>query len=107
MLNQRATTNEQTVAAATITNVGTDKNCVSWSIKIGAGTATSGTVAMTAKSPGASSGEVVYDEFGSAIVFNAATSTAQTYYFSNKPVDMVILTPTALDGTYTYSFSQN
>lgn len=106
MLNQRATTSMQTVAADVTTSIGTDANMIGWSIKINKGTATTGTIALTAKSPGASIAEVVYDSYGAAISFNAASSTAQTYYFIGQPVDMVILTPTTLNGTYTYTFSQ-
>ena len=106
MLNQRATTATTEVAADVTTNIGTDSNMIGWSIKINKGTANSGTIALTAKSPGASTAEVVYDSYGAAISFNAASSTAQTYYFNGQPVDMVTLTPSTLNGTYTYTFSQ-
>jgi len=106
MLNQVSKTSTQTVAAGVTTTIGTDPNAASWSIKLNKGTATSGTMALTAKGPGASTAETVYDQNGVAIVFNAASSTPQTYYFTNKPVDSIVITPTALNGTYTYTFGQ-
>ena len=106
MLNQVAKQNASGVGAAVTTQIGGDSNMVNWSIKINKDGATSGTIALTAKSPNAATAETVYDSYGAAIVFNCASSTPQTYYFTGKPVDLVILTPSALDSTYKYSFSQ-
>ena len=106
MLNQRATSNMTEVAAGVTTNIGTDKNMIGWTLTITAGTATEGTLAVTALGPGSDDAETVYDGAGNAIVYNFASSDTQTWPFTGKPVDMVILTPTGLDGTYKYSFSQ-
>jgi hypothetical protein len=106
MLHQRATTPMQTVAAGVTTSPGMDGNSVSWSVTIEAGTATTGTLAVTVKGPGSDTAETAYDAAGNAIVYNFASSTVQTYPFTNKPIDMLILTPSGLDGTYKYSFSQ-
>lgn len=106
MLNQVAKQSASGVGAAVTTQIAPDGNAVNWSIKINKDGATSGTIALTAKSPDATTAEVVYDNYGAAVVFNAATSTSATYYAYGKPIDALILTPTALDGTYKYSFSQ-
>jgi len=106
MLNQVAKQNASGVGAAVTTQIAPDGNAVNWSIKINKDSATSGTIALTAISANATTAETVYDSYGAAVVFDAATSTAQTYYFTGKPVDLVILTPSALNGTYKYSFSQ-
>ena len=95
-----------TVAAGVTTQIGTDSNMVGWSIKINKGTATVGTLTLTAVSPGATTGEACSDDTKAPIVFNCATSTAQTYFFPFQPADLVIITPSGLDGTYKYSFSQ-
>lgn len=106
MLNQVAKQSASAILAGTTTTITADPNMVNWSIKINKDGATSGTIALTAKSPNAATAETVYDSYGAAIMFNCASSTPQTYYFTGKPVDLVILTPSALDGTYKYSFSQ-
>lgn len=106
MLNQVAKQSASAILAGTTTTITADPNMVNWSIKINKDGATSGTIALTAKSPDATTAEVVYDNYGADVVFNAATSTAATYYAYGKPIDALILTPTALDGTYKYSFSQ-
>lgn len=106
MLNQVAKQSASAILAGTTTTITADPNMVNWSIKINKDGATSGTIALTAKSPDATTAEVVYDNYGAAVVFNAATSTSATYYAYGKPIDALILTPTALDGTYKYSFSQ-
>ena len=106
MLNQVSKMPMTSVLAGVTTEAPTDPNSTSWSIKINKGTATTGTVTLTAKSRGATTAETVYDSNGVAIVFNAASSTAQTYYFPNTPVDLVVMTPSTLDGTYTYALTQ-
>jgi len=106
MLNQTAKQSGAAIAAAVTTQIVPDENAVSWSIKVNKDGGTVGTLTITAISKGAATAETVYDSTGTPIVFNLATSTAQTYYFLNTPVDKVIITPSGLDGTYKYSFAQ-
>ena len=98
MLNQVSKQNASGVGAAVTTQIGCDSNMVNWSIKINKRRRNSGTIALTAKSPDATTAEVVAKLWRSCC-FNAATSTAATYYAYGKPIDALILTPTALDGT--------
>ena len=104
MLNAPATTQKQTVAAGVTTRLGCSPTSTTHQIKIGAGTATSGTVTLTALSAGDSTGEAVYYN-GSAIVFDAAVSASQTFVIDGG-FDAFVLTPTALNGTYTYIYSE-
>lgn len=106
MLNQIARVPSTSVAAGVTTTQGVDGNAVNWSIKLNKGTATVGTLTLTAKGPGASTAETVYDSTSTAIMFNCASSTPQTYYFTGKPIDSFTITPSGLDGTYTYAFGQ-
>lgn len=104
MLNSPATTQKTTVAAGVTTRLACSPTATTHQIKIGAGTATTGTVTLTALSAGDSVGEAVYYN-GSAIVFDAATSTAQTFEFSGV-FDALVLAPATLDGTYTYCYAE-
>lgn len=106
MQNQRVTTPMTSVASGVTTTIPLDPNSTGWCIKLNKDTATAGTLTLTAVSPGATTAETVYDSYGAAIVYNAASSTAQTYSFNGQPVDSVIITPAGLNGTYKYSFAQ-
>ena len=106
MLNTVTRQADDGIASGVTTVIKVDPNATGWSIKINKDGATSGTLALTGKSPGASTAETVYDQYGVAISFDCATGTSQTYRFADQPMDEVIITPTTLNGTYKYSFSQ-
>ena len=92
------------IGASTTTTIFCDPNATTHQIKINKDGATSGTLALTAKSAGSATAETMYDQNGAAIVFNCASSTAQTYTFNNA-LDAIFITPSALDGTYKFTYS--
>lgn len=92
------------IAAGTTTTIFCDPNATRHQIKINKDGGTSGTLALTAKTRGADSAEVVYDQYVAAITFNLASSTAQTYIIEGN-FDELIITPTALNGTYKYTYA--
>ena len=61
--------------------------------------ANSGTIAVTFKALGSTTAETLKDIYGAAVVFNCASSTLQTVRFDGA-ISEIILTPTALNGTY-------
>ena len=103
MLYQTAPQSKSAIAAATTTQIFCDPNATRHQIKINKDGGTSGTLALTAKTRGADSAEVVYDQYGAAITFNLASSTAATYVIDGS-FDEFIITPTTLNGTYKFHY---
>lgn len=103
MLNQTSPQSESAIAAAQTYEIFCDPNATKHQIKIDKDGGTSGTIALTAKVAGSTSGEVVYDNNAAAIVFNLASSTAQTYVIEGV-FDSLILTPSTLNGTYKFNY---
>jgi len=99
-----STVAEVGLLAAATTPISCSKGATKHQIKINKDSANSGSIALTVKSAGATVEEIIYDEFGAAIVFNAASSTAKTYIIEGS-FDFLYLTPTGLNGTYKYSYS--
>ncbi len=103
MLHQATPQKQSAIPAAQTYDIFCDPNATKHQIKIDKDGGTSGTIALTAKVAGATSGETVYDNLGAAIVFNLASSTAQTYVIEGV-FDSLILTPSTLNGTYKFNY---
>ena len=91
------------IAAGTTTTIKCDPSAVKHQIKINKDGGTSGTLALTAKTRGADTAEVVYDHNRSALVYDLASSTSESYIIEGN-FDELIITPTALNGTYKYAY---
>jgi len=104
MLNSPSISGFQTVASGVNTIIGCSTTAVKHQIKMDKGTATAGTLTLTAKAASSPTGETVYDENLDAIVFNMATDTAKTYIFEGI-FDSLVITCAGSNGTYTYCYS--
>ena len=103
MLNTVSPQKSTGIGASVTTSIYCDPNATRHQIKINKDGGTSGTLALTAKTRGADSAEVVYDQYGAAITFNLASSTAATYVIDGS-FDEFIITPTTLNGTYKFHY---
>lgn len=104
MLNQSSSQGSTSVAQGVTTVIFCDPNATRHQIKLNKNTATAGTLTLTGTILGADTAETIYDQFGVAIVFNHASSTAQTYVIDGVFTSFTV-TPAGDNGTYKYHYS--
>lgn len=102
MLNQVSRTGLQTVASDASIAIACDPNAVEHHITLLAGTATAGTLTVTAVPASVGVAETVYYN-GSALTQNLAT-TAQSTYRIKGTFDSINIACAGSNGTYKYSY---
>jgi hypothetical protein len=102
MLNQVSSTPETTISQDGTVTLLCDPNSTSHAFTIKAGTATAGTIAVTFTPVGLSSTEVLYDQYGTAVTQNLATTTQKTYSTNGAaPIKSITFTMSGGNGTAT------
>jgi len=91
------------IPAATTKTIAVPENNTKHQLTLYKDSATSGTIAVTFKALGSTDAETLKDAYGAAVVFNCASSSLQTLELEGVISD-IILTPTALNGTYKCSY---
>jgi len=102
MLNQVAKTGLQTVAQDVTIIIACDPNAVKHFLTMKAGTATAGTLTLTATPSSVGAAETVYDPYGAAITQNLATTTQKTYVIEGN-FDSLTIACASSNGTYKYA----
>lgn len=98
MLNQVSKSGQVTIPQDSAVTVGCDANAVEHQITIKRGTATAGTVTVTATPIDAGSAETVYSN-GAALVHNLATTSQMTYPALRGYLDSITFTVAGSNGT--------
>jgi hypothetical protein len=103
MLNSVGKTGLQTVASNVAIAIACDPNSVKYFLTLKAGTATAGTLTLTATPCGVGASEAVYESDGiTAITQNLATTTQKTYVIEGS-FDAINVACAGSNGTYKYA----
>ena len=102
MLNSVSRTGLQTVLQDASVSIACDPNAVKHFLTLKAGTATAGTLTLTAVPAGVGAAETVYDPYGAAITQNLASVTQKTYVIEGN-FDTLNIACSGSNGTYKYA----
>lgn len=106
MLNTVAEQKKVTVANGAIAQtVKCDPNATTHVFAIERGTATAGTVAVTAKAFEDFTAEIVTDDLGAAITVSLGSAGASSYQINGRNLHSIIFDATGEDGTWYYQYS--
>jgi hypothetical protein len=105
MLNQVATQEMVTVVEDEVYPIKPDPNAVNHRITVERGTATTGTVTLTAKADDGNAAESVYNSSGSALSWDLTSAGAVTYVIANTPVDELYVNQNSSNGTIKVSYA--
>jgi len=107
MLNYPATQPQRTVAQGVTLTIDCPDGALNHSFSIERGTATAGSVAVTAVSPGQTSAETVLDSSNgnAAIVKTLTVAGVTSYSIQGIPLAKLVFTPTGDNGTWLVTYT--